>query len=228
MFDRFQRDSLPAPRLQSRLAIGGALRFATSRPDSAQSLVDIPTGDGAGVELRSVWDMIVGHFGATVAARYERSLGRTVQAPLLGDPEDAFPFPAFGERKRTPGVVLGLDLTPRLLLTETLALDGHYGLERIGATTYDAGGVSLVEPCAACRGVSTPPVVTVSGTGRTAQRLGLGLRYSTVDAWARGRARYPIEVAFAHLATVTGDAGLAKQSRDQIQLRIFYQLLRRP
>ena len=68
--------------------------------------------------------------------------------------------------------------------------------------------------------------MTVSGTARTAQRVGIGLRYSTVDLYARNQARYPVEVSFTHLATATGDAGLSKQSRDQIQVRLFYQLRR--
>jgi hypothetical protein len=227
LVDRFQRDMSPPPRLQTRLAVGGAVRFATSLPDSAQSLVDIPTGDGAGVELRSAWDVIVGHVGATVAARYVKSFSRTVQAPLLGDPEAIFPYPLFGQRQRTAGDVIGVDLTPRVLLSETFALDAHYGFERVGATTYGAPDVIPPDPCATCQSVLALPIVTVSGTARKAQRLGLGLRYSTVDAYARGQAGYPVEVSFTHLTTTTGDPGVAKQSRDQIQVRLFYQIWRR-
>ncbi len=224
VFDRFQHDAAPPPRVQSRLVVGGALRFATSRPDSAQSVVDIATGDGAGVEAHSAWDVILGHFGSTVAARYAKSFARTVQASLVGDPEAPFPYPLFGTRTRTAGDVLGLDVTPRLLLTESLALDGHYGLERIGATTY--GSLNAVnDPCANCQ--SAIPV-SIDGTAlaTTTQRFGFGLRYSTVDMFARGRARYPIEVSFARLVTLAGDPGVAKQSRDQIQVRLFYQIRR--
>ena len=228
VFDGFQHDAAPPPRLQSRLAIGASVRFATSLPDSAQMLVDIPTGDGAGFDLRSAWDVIVGHFGATTAVRYSKSFARTVTAPLFGDPEAPYPYPAFGDRSRTAGDVFGVDLTPRLLLTDWLALDGHYGVERVGATTYGAAASSGV-PCSSCLSVApqTPGVVTVVGTTRTAQRIGVGLRYSTVDSYARGQARYPIEISYAHLATASGDDGLPHQSRDQIQLRLYYQI-RRP
>jgi hypothetical protein len=227
VFDRFQHDAAPPPRVQSRLVVGAAVRFATSFPDSAQSLVDIPTGDGAGVDVRSAWDVIIGHFGATTAVRYSKSLARTVTAPLLGDPEAPFPYPLFGPRSRTAGDVIGVDLTPRILLTDWLALDGHYGVERVGATEY--GGPGLSGPaCANCLSlaVSTPPVVTVVGTARTAQRIGVGVRYSTVDAYARGGARYPVEISYAHLATATGDDGLPHQSRDQIEMRLYYQIRR--
>jgi hypothetical protein len=224
VFDRFQRDSSPPARIQSRLMVGAALRFATSLPDSAQRLLDIATGDGAGVDLSSAWDLIVGRVGGTVGVRYAKSFGRTVQASLVGDPEAPFPYPFFGERKRTPGDVLGLDLTPRLLLTETLAFDAHYGFERVGATTYGVPEGTLT-PCAACSAADL--TTEVSGTTRTAQRLGFGFRYSTVDAWARGHAPYPVEVSFARLSTISGDAGLPNQTRDQIEVRLFYQLLRR-
>lgn len=227
VFDRFQHDAAPPPRVQSRLAVGGSVRFATSLRDSAQSLVDIPTGDGAGFDLRSAWDLIVGHFGATTAVRYSKAFARTVTAPLFGDPEAPYPYPVFGDRSRTAGDVVGVDLTPRLLITDWLALDGHYGVERVGATEYGPPASSGT-PCTNCLSVATtvPDVVTVVGTTRTAQRVGVGFRYSTVDSYARGQARYPVEISYAHLATATGDEGLPHQSRDQIQLRLYYQIRR--
>ncbi|MEO7713337.1 MAG: hypothetical protein ABIV10_10505 [Gemmatimonadaceae bacterium] len=224
VFDKFQRDSARPPRMQSRLAVAASVRLPTSRPDSAQSLLDIATGDGAGVTVRTAWDVIVGRLGGTVAARYAKSFGRTVQAALYGDPEAAFPYPLFVERRRTAGDVLGIDVTPRFLVSESLALNAHYGLERIGATTYSGEASGVVDPCIGC---GAEPIQTTSGSARTAQRVGLGIRYSTVDGYQRGRARYPVEVSFAHLETVTGDAGLAKQSREQIEIRLFYQLFRR-
>jgi hypothetical protein len=223
IFDRFSHDSLPLPRLQSRLVLGAAIRFGTSQADSARNLVDIATGEGPGVEVHAAMDLISGRIGGTIAVRYVKSFARTVTAPLLGDPEASFPFPLFGERPRTAGDVIGLDLTPRFLITEWLALDGHYGYERTGAAMYGAPDLSLVDPCVGC---VTPAVVTTSGVTRTAQRVGLGFRYSTTDAYARGRARFPAEITFTHLETITGDSGLPNSTRDMIQLRLYYRLRR--
>jgi hypothetical protein len=221
VFDRFQRDSLPVRGLQSRFAVSGAWRFNTSRPDSARNLVAIATGDGAGVELRSALDVIVGHFGSTVATRYLTFFPRTQTAALFGDPQAPWPYPVFGSRKRTAGSIFGIDLTPRLLLNESLAIDGAYGFEHVGPATYDAPDLSLVDPCVGC---TLPGVVTQSGTATTAQRLGIGLRYSTVDAFFRHRAPYPVELSFTHLTTITGDPGVPRISRDQIQMRLYYRL----
>jgi hypothetical protein len=222
VFDRFQRDTLPLRGVQTRLALGAAVRFATSQRDSARNLVDIPTGEGAGVEVRSALDLIAGRLGGTVAARYAKSFARTVIAPLFGDPDAAFPFPVFGQRQRTAGDAIGLDITPRYFLTSTFALDAHYGFERIGATTYSSSPV-VADGCAVCAfapmGVDAPGP---SGSARTAQRVGIGARFSTVDAYARHAAKYPVEVLFSHLETFSGDAGVPKASRDEIQLRLFY------
>jgi hypothetical protein len=69
-------------------------------------------------------------------------------------------------------------------------------------------------------------VVTISGDATTAHRVGFGFRFSTADAYARGRTSFPIEVSFGHLETVSGSATLAKSSRDQIQVRLYYRLRR--
>ena len=225
LFDRFARGNAPIPRLQSRMLVGTAVRFATSQADSARDLVDIAPGEGAGVEAHSALDLISGRFGGTVAARYVKAFSRTVTAPLYGNPEAFYPVPVFGDRKRRAGDVIGLDVTPRYFFSDWLSVDAHYGLERVGATTYSSGVTGV--PCANCLQLgAAPEVVTTVGSTTTAQRVGAGFRLSTVNAYARGRARYPIEVSFVHLETVTGDAGLPKASRDQIQLRIYYRLRR--
>jgi hypothetical protein len=205
------------------MLVGAAVRFATSPADSARDLVDIAPGDGAGVELHSAMDLISGRFGATIAARYVKAFARTVTAPLYGNPDASFPFPVFGERSRTAGDVIGLDLSPRYFFSDWLSVDAHYGLERVGATTWSDPADQ--PPCANCLG-ALPAVLTTVGSATTAQRVGVGFRLSTVNAYARQQASFPIEVSFAHLETVTGDAGLPKASRDQIQLRIYYRLRR--
>lgn len=224
VFDRFSHDTMPVPAIQTRLVVGGAVRFGTSLPDSAQNLADIAIGDGPGVEVHSAMDLISGRFGGTIAARYVKSFARTVTAPLFGDPDAAFPYPLFGARRRTAGDVVGLDVTPRFLVSNWLALDGHYGIERVGAATYDAPNLELIDPCINCG--TLPSVITTTGVTRTSQRVGLGLRYSTVDAYARGRASFPVEVSLTHLETVTGDDGVPKSSRDMIGVALYYRLRR--
>ena len=216
LLDHFQRDTLPRQGFETRIVIGGAYRFEPTFPDSARRFGVIPTGDGSGFELRSAMDVIRGNFGGTIAARYVKSLPRIADGPLLGDPEAFFPAPVFGPVTRTAGTVMAIDLTPRLLVGEWFALDGHYGFERTGAVSYDVSA-----PAASCGGC---PPFAPSTAARTAQRVGIGLRYSTADAYMRGRSTTPIEVSITHLETISGDPGVPRVQRDQVQVRVFFKV----
>jgi hypothetical protein len=219
LLDHGQRDTLPMRGVAYRLAVGGIVRFATSRPDSANDLLDIATGDGAGVEVRTALDVSAGRVGATIAGRFAKSSARTQKVALAGNPIGGFPYPVFGEVSRTAGDVFGLDVTPRFFVGDWLAFEGLFGFERTGAATITG---STESPCSACVALASsvlPAEVTV-------QRVGAGIRYSTVDSFLRGRAKYPVEVSYRHLETITGDEGAPKLFRDQIQLRIYYRLWR--
>jgi len=219
LIDRMQPDSLTPSGLRFRVGVGGSYRFGTSLADSARSLMDISTGEGPGAEVRSAVDVVSGRVGATVAARYSTSFARTVGAALVGFPEGGFPYPAFGQVSRKSGNVLGIDVSPRVFLGEWLAFEGEYGLEHTGVTTFTG---ATGDECAGC----VPLPGSILPAARTVQRAGVGLRYSTIDSYLRGRARYPIEVSYRHLETITGDAGAPKIFRDQIQLRLFYRVRR--
>jgi len=217
LLERVQRDSLPPRAFQYRLGLGGIVRFATSRPDSARNLIDIGTGEGAGLEVRSALDLSGGRVGATIAGRYATYFERTVNVPLVGYPIAGFPYPEFGEVSRKAGNVVGLDVTPRFFVGDWLAFEGLYGYEHTDAPTFTGAEPS---PCSACTVLPN----SILPTPWTVQRIGFGVRYSTVDSFLRRRARYPIEVSYRHLETITGDAGAPKQFRDQIQLRIYYRI----
>ena len=216
VFDHFLADSVSAPRFQSRLSVGAAVRYEALPADSARTLGVISATDGSAFELRSAMDVMSGILGGTVAAHFTRFLPRAVIAPVSGDPEAFWPYPVFGSQQRTSGTVLSLDLTPRVLLGDAFAIDGHYGFERTGAPTYDPGPVTAFD------GLSSVPVLIPSS--RSAQRVGFGFRYSTVDSWLRGRASRPIEVSFTHLQTISGSDGVARLARDQVQVRLFFQV----
>jgi hypothetical protein len=219
LIDHMQPDTLAPSGLRFRVGIGGSYRFATSLVDTARNLMDIGTGEGPGAELRSALDVVAGRIGATVAGRFSTSFARTVDAALVGYPEGGFPYPSFGPVTRKGGNVIGVDVSPRVSLAEWLAFEGHYGFEHTGLPTFTG---AAGEECSAC----APLANSILPAARTVQRAGVGLRYSTIDSYLRGRARYPVEVSYRHLETITGDAGAAKIYRDQIQLRLFYRIRR--
>lgn len=218
VFDHFLADTVSAPRFQSRLSVGASVRYEALPADSARTLGIISAADGSAIELKSAMDVISGVFGGTIAGRYTRFLARSVNAPLSGDPEAFWPYPSLGPAQRTNGSVLGLDFTPRLLLGDGFAVDGHYGFERTGAPTYDRGSPMPGDILAFTS--------TANASARNAQRIGFGFRYSTVDTWLRGRATRPIEVSFTHLQTISGSDGVARLARDQVQVRLFWHMRR--
>ena len=218
LLEHSQQDTLPMRGVRYRLAVGGIVRFATSRPDSARDLLDIGTGEGAGTEVRTALDVAAGRVGATVAARFARSFARTVNVPLVGYPIGGFPYPEFGEVSRKGGDVFALDVTPRFFVGDWLAFEGRFGMERTGAPTFSG----TESPCSACVVLDNSVLPTES----TVRLVGAGVRYSTVDSFLRGRARYPIEVSYRHLETIGGDAGAPKAFRDQIEMRIYYRIRR--
>jgi hypothetical protein len=142
-----------------------------------------------------------------------------VKAPLVGYEVGGFPYPLVGEVSRKAGNIFGLDVTPRVFVGEWLAFEGLFGQQHSDAPTFTGAEPS---PCSACT-VLPNAVLPVA---QTVQRLGLGVRYSTVDAFLRRRAKYPVEVSYRHLETITGDANAPKLFRDQIQLRIYYRIWR--
>jgi hypothetical protein len=214
LLDNFQLDTLPIKGVQTRILIGGAFRYQPLFPDSAQQLGRVSDGDGSGFELRSAMDVISGRLGATIAGRFVKSFPRTMEGPVFGDPEAFWVSPAFGPVTSTAGTVIGLDITPRLLFGDWFALDAHYGYERKGATTYDISAATAT--CAFCLPFSP------NTSARSSQVVGLGLRYSTADAYLRGLAKTPVEVSFTHLEAISGDPGVPRIRRDQIQLRLYF------
>ena len=115
--------------------------------------------------------------------------------------------------------MLGIDVRPRVFLGEWLAFEAQYGLEHVGLPTFTSPSGEECAPCA-------PLIGSILPAARTVQNVGIGLRYSTIESYIRRRARYPVEVSFRHLQAISGDAGAPQSYRDQILLRLFYQVRR--
>ena len=219
LLDHISRDSVGPPGFQYRLVLGGVYRMATSLTDSARNLLAIATGEGGGVEGRASLELIGPVAGLTLATRYGKSFARPVQLPLVGYTIAGFPYPAFGQVSRTAGDLFTIAAAPRVYLNSWLSVEGDYAMEHVGAPTF------VPPPGFECPGC-LPPEGSVLPIATTVQQIGVGLRYSTVLSYLRHRARYPIEVSYRHLETLSGDAGTPKLFRDMIQLRLYYRLLR--
>lgn len=220
LLDHISRDSVGPPGFQYRLVLGGVYRMATSRPDSARDLLDIGTGEGGGIEGRGSLELIGRAVGLTLAGRYATYFARSVDASLIGYPIAGFPYPLFGQVSRTAGNLVSVAAAPRVYLNSWMSFEGDYQYEHVGAPTFEP--ITSVDQCSGC----VPPEGAVLPTATTVQRFGVGVRYSTVLSYLRHRARYPIELSYHHVETLSGDAGAPKVFRDVIQLRLYYRILR--
>ena len=221
LLDHISRDSLDPPGFQYRLVLGGIYRLATSRPDSARDLLDIGTGEGGGVEGRAALELM---------RRLRRAHTRRALRQV---------FRADGERSarrlhdrglsvsfvRTGPADGGRPVRHRRCSSRSTSIRGcrSRGTTRWSTSARrrskqrrrPSSAPSACRPRARCCPAST-----------TVQRVGVGLRYSTVLSYLRHRAQYPIEVSYHHLETISGDAGAPKIFRDMIQLRLYYRLFR--
>jgi hypothetical protein len=109
----------------------------------------------------------------------------------------------------------------------------------IGAATYTSVGVNSAMPPSDTRRVSvdveprwnlTAPLSihgsyslrTADYSGNT-QLAGGGVSFTTISTWQRGSRPLPMEMRYSHLETIKGAVGAAKFTRDQLEVRIYYQ-----
>ena len=116
------------------------------------------------------------------------------------------PFPADSALtgvRRAPGPRVAFSVTPRWRLTDEMLFHGEYALLAQGRTRYEAPDSIL-------------PSVFDWRTGGALHALGIGIRYSSLQAFARGRARVPFELALSASQAVLGTV----QAPDAFSVRL--------
>lgn len=231
LFDTFGRASkarLAPHGFNWRQSVGGVYRLGTGTLDRADNFTDLGTGHHQNdVEARSYTDLLYGaHFWVSLAARYnwqmaDRAVMRIAQAP---NRELAA---AYRQQtvQRDLGDAFDLDVSPRWVLNDYVAVAGHYYYRRKFADRYtgtfnvsDLNGQPLVLDASALD----------LETEAREHRFGGGVTYSTVAAYENGKARVPLEVSYFHYQTTLGSGGnVPKLSGDQVQLRVYRPLFGR-
>jgi hypothetical protein len=216
-----------APRgLHLRSTLTAGYRLGTGSGDFPSIWFDVPTGTGVNaLLLRSATDVVLGRRAwATAVVRYTRPF---TDRPVLRVPATVGDFfvPASREVQieRTLGSELQVELTPRLTISDVLGVWGQYQLRTKGADrNVGAFEVDATE---------TAPATTVDGSYLDAnseareQRVGLGLTYSTVAAYTRGRSSLPLEVSWVYRTTMAGSGGVLRASGQQVLVRLYLRIL---
>lgn len=207
-----------------RSTLVGGFRFGTGHYEIPGSLLDVPPATGANaVLLRSITDVVFNpRLSISGALRLTAPLGdtRRLRVPVSFD---SGYVPLYRERDvgRRLGREVQLELNPRYATGEAFAVWGQALVRSRQADRYTGQFTATADETG-----GAPVTFDASPLGQeTAQRetrLGLGVAYSTVAAWARGRARLPIELSYLHAVTAVGSGGTQPRlSSDVLSLRVY-------
>ncbi len=209
-------------RIRSTLVAG--FRFGTGSSEIPGILLDAPPATGANaVLLRSVTDVVFSpRLSVSGALRFASPLGdtRRLRVPVA---VDSGYVPLFRERDvgRQLGREVQLELNPRYATGDAFAVWGQALLRTHAADRYTGQFTA-----AAAETGGTPVTFDAStlgvGSAQRETRVGVGLAYSTLGAWSRGRARLPVELSYLHAVTAVGSgATQPKLSSDVLSLRVY-------
>lgn len=195
------------------MAVEAGVRLPTAQGVGLDSLAGIVSESGHAAVVAALFgDVVRERFSVSASARYTALAGREVERFTLVAASRG-PFPALGSPRtvrRSPGGRLLVGLTPRYRLTDEVSLAGHYGFALIGETTYRAAGDSL------------PALAGLESTAaRTGQLVGLGARYSTLDAYLAGRTALPLEVSLLWRTTLFGTGGMEDAGVLRVEGRVL-------
>jgi hypothetical protein len=224
LFDNFgtrTTDRLAARGFRSRVSIGAVYRLGTGQMDRANELADLGTGDGqSDFEGRVFVDVLAGRrFWTSVIARYSTAFEDQLEQRITDRPNDGYPAIY---RQQTVARKLGsevrLDVWPRLAFNDAFALGAYYGYRSKEIDTYrgsftvqDLTGAEVVLDAASLG----------AGTAQTESRVGGGATFSTVAAYDRRKARWPVELELLHFQTLAGTGRTPKQFITSVTLRVY-------
>jgi hypothetical protein len=207
----------PSASLRTRLSLIGGVRLGTGKPTLERMphrYLEYGTGDGqTDVEGGVLLDVGLGsRLTITALGRYTMQLGE-VEAGRVPDENGVInPFtPVYDGTRRLGDIIVG-EVTPRFLIGRYFGADAHYAVIVRADDEYSP---------------LTSGEAPLQRGGYTEQRVGLGITYSTLRG-ARSRVpRVPVELSIAHIETIAGSSAIVpRASRQQIELRLYYQVYR--
>ncbi|HEX5438572.1 MAG TPA: hypothetical protein VFW98_15580 [Gemmatimonadaceae bacterium] len=224
-----QARRLHPPRgVHLRSAITGILRLGTGKPSAPGDFLGVGTGDGqTDVEVRSENDILFGsHFWTSLVGVYGVQLADQ-RVMRIADPTQpvAAAFRQFPV-DRDLGDYVALSVAPRLTLGDYFSIGGQYSYWRKAQDHY-TGTFSTTN--LAGDTVTLDASILDRQTTQRLQQVSVGIEYSTVAAYAEGRAGFPIEISLVHLVSVAGSGGFApKTTQDAIRIRLYAHLFGGP
>ncbi len=198
------RDSVTGePTFAYRLNAGVLVRLGTGRRDRHDVILDLPTGDGQ----TDVEGRVFGYAGVGRRLALTGGIRFGIQRPTtilrrVAPPEALMaPLTTLRAVRWSPAPYLGAEVEPTWRFSEALSAFGSYRLYHKGLDDYqvvgeDPPGSVPVDP----RDLERESAVTL-------HEVGVGLRYTTLQAWRRGAVGSPMELHLRLRASVAGSGG---------------------
>jgi hypothetical protein len=220
----FARDSLGEPsRFRYQVGAGMLVRLGTGAQADYNRFLDQDVGDGQTDLEGNVFGLVeVGsRFGAWGHFRYGiQNEGEVIRR--IAAPDETLPHRArLASLYRTPGDYRELDVNPRVYLTPAMSFGVRYRYWHKGADSH-RGQPPFPDPPPA--GVEPPPMAALldRGTEQTLQELGFTGTFSSVDAYARGKASIPVHIRASYFRPLGGSGGLTpKGSRFEAGVTLY-------
>jgi hypothetical protein len=110
-----------------------------------------------------------------------------------------------------------------MAFNDAFALGAYYGYRSKQIDTYR--GTFTVQDLTGAEVVLDAASLGV-GTARTESRVGGGATFSTVAAYDRRKARWPVELELLHFQTIAGTGRTPKEFVTSVTLRVYRPLFR--
>ncbi|HEX5725660.1 MAG TPA: hypothetical protein VFX98_09350 [Longimicrobiaceae bacterium] len=208
-------DTLPGRVV--RATLGARVRLPTGPRSATLFLFEVPSASGhAGAGVDVTGDLASRRWWISGAAAFEVLLAADARRRDFA--EGLFPdSTTVVTLRREPGARFALSLTPRYRLTREISFAAQYALAGAGATTFSGGNAEGEQVLG--------PFEVVEGW--TAHRVGIGMGYSTLTAYAGRQALVPFEVSLLYQNTLAGTGEAPDAGMVTVAGRIFYQLIGR-
>lgn len=191
------------PHWRSQVAV--TARLATGSPDSPDNFIDLPTGTHErGVEVAMRNDLIAGrNFWLHVGGRYGTASPDQLQRRVTPWYLPFAPLSATALVQRKMGDYYGVDLVPNWQLDDAFDVGIGWHYYHQAATTFSYVGDAVAQEAL----IGYPASVLGLNTEIERMRVGAGITFSTLDRYARGRARLPYRVTWSYNTTLYGRGG---------------------
>ena len=211
--------------VHARASVGAGFRFGGAATKALEGVsYFLPTGSGANaLLLRGAADLGFGRqFWSSIAARYTKPMEQDLPQRIPDvRGETLLALYRATDVTRTIGQTLELEVTPRYALNGSFAIAAQYLYRHHSADAY-SGTLDVSEEESGFGDATLDAAVLGDETAAREQRLGLGVSYSSVDAFRRGRSRWPIDVAYLRTKSITADGGYTPlTTTDRITVRVW-------